>query len=351
MKIVVLGGGNGTSRLLRALLPLLREAAPKGGEPRPSDGREKIESLHALVSTADDGGSTGQLRAQYGVGSMGDLTKSLMALSSLQGDIRGEELLRALNYRFHEGDFAGHTLRNILLAVFELTSQDIDSAIAILARLLQIPKASGVVPTTLKALAQQVEVTIDGQRSILGEGQHFISHKVNLQIDPKWKPGDVRVSFKEELPLNPRAAQLLQGATHILVAPGHTFGTILPTLALPALGEAVKKSQAKLWVVMTLLSTPHQTTGWSGEDFVRVYENYLGRPVELVISNTSHVDVPLVPEQHWVEFKEKEHNYKFMQADVVSTEEQPAQAADVVPRAIVVHDHTKLEKLFRELLK
>lgn len=336
MKVVVLGGGNGTSRLLRALLPLLQE--------------EKIASLHALVSTADDGGSTGQLRAQYGVGSMGDLTKSLMALSTLQGDIRGEELLRALNYRFHEGDFSGHTLRNILLAVFELTSQDIDSAIAILARLLQIPKESGVVPTTVKPLKQLVEVEVAGRKSVLGEGQHFISHNVNLQSDPAWQPGDVRVTFKESFPLNPRAIEILQEATHIIVAPGHTYGTILPTLALPALGKAVKKSSAKLWVVMTLLSTPRQTTGWSGEDFVRVYESYLGRPVELVISNTGEVDVPLVPEQHWVEFKEKKHVYKFIEADVVSTEEQSAQASDVVPRALVVHDFKKLEKLFRTLL-
>ncbi len=337
MKIVVLGGGNGTSHLLKALLPLLQE--------------KKIKSLYALVSTADDGGSTGRLREQYEVSSMGDLTKSLMALSTLQGDIRGEELLRALNYRFHEGDFSGHTLRNILLAVFELTSQDIDSAIAILARLLQIPKNSGVIPTTLKPLQQRVEVKINGRRSTLGEGQHFISHKVNLQIDPAWKPGAVRVTFKENLPLNPRAQEILKDATHILIAPGHTFGTILPTLALPALGEAIKKSSAKLWVVMTLLSTPRQTTGWSGEDFVRVYESYLGRPVELVISNTEHAEVPLVPEQHWVEFQEQEHAYKFIEADLVSTEEQPAQAADVVPRAIVVHDSMKLEKLFRELLK
>ncbi|MEK7557216.1 MAG: 2-phospho-L-lactate transferase CofD family protein, partial [Patescibacteria group bacterium] len=221
MNIVVLGGGNGTSRLLAALLPLLLD--------------ETVTSLHALVSTADDGGSTGMLRAQYGVGSMGDLTKSLMALSPLRGDIRGDELLRALNYRFHEGDFAGHTLRNILLAVFELTRGDIDSAIAIFARLLQIRQPSGVVPTTLKPLRQLVEVEVGGQRSILGEGQHFISHKVNLQIDPAWKPGTVRVTFEEDLPLNPRAEQILKEATHIIVAPGHTYGTILPSLALPAL--------------------------------------------------------------------------------------------------------------------
>ena len=336
MNIVVLGGGNGTSRLLRSLLPLLKDGT--------------VESLHALVSTADDGGSSGRLREQYSVGSMGDITKSLMALSELQGDVRGEELLNAMNYRFHDGDLAGHTLRNILLAVFELSSGDIDSAIAVLARLLQIPKDSGVVPTTLKPLQQLVEVEIDGTRSVLGEGQHFISHKVNLQIDPKWQPGDVKVKFKENLPLNPRAEQIVHDATHIIIAPGHTYGTILPTLALPALGEAIKKSRAKLCVVMTLLTTPRQTTGWSGEDFVRVYEQYLGRPADVVVANAKPVEVELEDWQDWVQFSEAEHEYELIEANLAKREEQPAQAGDAVPRAIVVHDSGKLEKVFRDIL-
>src|SRR5436190_15755851 len=90
-RVVVLGGGNGTSRLLMALLPML-----KGGE---------IASLHALIHMADDGGSTGRLREQYEVGNMGDLSRSLLALSALRGDIRGEKFLTALEYRFANGDF------------------------------------------------------------------------------------------------------------------------------------------------------------------------------------------------------------------------------------------------------
>lgn len=334
--IVVLGGGNGTSRLLQAFLPLLAD--------------ESIASLYALVNTSDDGGSTGKLRAQYAVGSMGDLTKCLMALSELQGDTRGEELLLAMNYRFSHGDLQGHTLRNILLTVFELTSGDIDSALALLARLLQIPRYSGVIPATLKPVTQQVEIELGGKKSLLGEGQHFISHKVNLQVDPSWKPGDVRVTFKEDYSLSPRAGEVLAEATHIIVAPGHTYGTILPTLALPALQEAVKASSAKLWVVMTLLTTPRQTTGWAGEDFVRVYESYLGRGVEAVIGNNGNVEVELVPDQEWVKFRESQHLYQFMEEDIVSTETPKAEAGDTVPRAIVVHDQQKLEKVFRKLL-
>ncbi len=336
-KVVVLGGGNGTSRLLKALLPWQRE--------------EKIASLYALVHMADDGGSTGKLRAQYEVGAMGDLTRCLLALSSLWGDIRGEELLKALEYRFEVGDFRGHTLRNILLAVFELTSHDIDAAIAIMARMLQIPKYSGVIPLTLKPLTQQVVIGEGAQEKVLGEGQHFISWNVDLQAEPTWKPGDVKISFKEkDVLLNPRAQEALAEATHVIVAPGHTVGSILPTLATPGLAGAIKQSSAELVIAMTLLTTPRHTTGWSGEDFVRVYESYLGRAADVVIANTSMPDISLVAGQDWVKFTEPTHAYELLSAEVAEVLSAPQQASDTVPRPILVHDSRKMKELFENIL-
>lgn len=335
--VVVLGGGNGTSRLLRALLPLLRW--------------EKIASLHALVHMSDDGGSTGRLREQYGVAAMGDLTRCLMALSILQGDVRGDEFLRALEYRFASGDFVGHTLRNIFLTALEVTS-DIDTAVATMARVLQVPKYAGVVPTTLTTLTEQVVITFQGKPNLLGEGEHSIAHRVNMQADPRWEPGAVTVTFAEgDVPLNPRAQEILAAATHIIVAPGHTFGTILPTLALPALKRAIAPSRAELLVVMTLLTTPRQTIGWSGEDFVRVYQSYLGRAPAVVIGNNAPLpDIALVDGQEWVLFREPEHPYRLIEENVVSTEEQGKQAGDTVPRAIVVHDTETIGRLLQGLI-
>jgi uncharacterized cofD-like protein len=332
-KIVVLGGGNGTSRLLKALLPWLQAG--------------KIDSLYALVNMADDGGSTGKLRAQYDVGGIGDLTNSMLALSTLWGDIRGEELLKALTYRFEEGDFKGHTLRNILLTVFELSAGDIDSALSIMARLIQIPKFTGVIPLTLRPLTQQVVV---GEK-ILGEGQHFISWNVDMQADAAWKPGDVKIAFKEkEVELNPRAATALNEATHIIIAPGHTVGTILPTLATPGLQAAVQQSAAHITIVMTLLTTPKQTTGWSGEDFVRVYESYLGRAADAVIGNTGKPDISLVGGQGWVEFGDESHPYALITEDVAQVLSTTQHSADTVPRPIVVHDSQRMKKVFAHLL-
>lgn len=337
-RIVVLGGGNGTSHMLGALLPLLHSG--------------EIASLHALVHMADDGGSTGRLRQQYAVGAMGDLTRCMLALSKLRGDVRGEKFIHALEYRFADGDFRGHTLRNALLAAMEITS-DLDAAIATFARILQIPKYAGVVPTTLKALSQQVEVKTNGTVNVLGRGQHFISWEVDLQQDSAWKPGDVRVTFADKhARLNPRAVRVLNGATHIVVAPGHTFGTILPTLASLTVGEnfSISRSTAQFLVVMPLLTTPRQTTGWTGEDFVRVYESYLGRSVDTVIANTGHVVIDLVERQEQVEFAEREHPYRLIQEDIVSTELPEQTKGDVVPRAVVVHDTEKMRQVFKDLV-
>ncbi len=337
-RVVVLGGGNGTSRLLTALGGLLQD--------------KTIDSLYALVHMADDGGSTGRLREQYDVGAMGDLTKCLLALSSLRGDIRGDKFLRALEYRFENGDFEGHTLRNALLTALELTS-DLDAAIATFARIIQAPKHTGVIPTTLKPLTQQVAVVRDGAQELLGSGQHFISWNVDVQKDPNWKPEDIRVLFKEQdAQLNPRAKNALETATHIIIAPGHTYGSILPTLSSLSLGntDALKNSKAHITVVMTLLTTPLHTVGWTGEDFVRVYESYLHRPVDVVIANTGRVDMDLVPGQAWVNFSSDAHSYKLERANVARRVETPQQAHDTVPRAVLVHDDQEMNRIFRAYL-
>jgi len=285
----------------------------------------------------------------------------MMALSSLQGDLRGKEFLAALSYRFGDGDFQGHTVRNILLTALEKTQPPaesvdeadapIDRALAVMARILQVPKEAGVVPTTITSLTEQVVISFDGEENLLGEGQHSISHRVNMQADPRWQPGDVKVVFAEgDVPLNDRAQRLLEQATHIVVAPGHTYGTILPTLALPALQAAVQKSKAKLWVVMTLLTTPLQTTGWRGEDFVKVYESYLQRQVDLVISNNEEVGIELVEGQEWVRFDGGKGGYKLIEENLVSGALPKTQSGDVVPRAVVVHDSVKIGKLTEPLL-
>lgn len=348
--VVVLGGGNGTSRLLTALKPLLEE--------------KEIRSLHALILNADDGGSTGRLRSQYGVGAVGDLTRCLIALSDFHGDVRGEQLLRALDHRFSGGDFAGHTLRNIFLAALEITAKSVpikkeddsnepslDSAIAMMARVLQVPKYAGVVPTTLTPLTQQVVISFNNKPSLLGEGQHFISHNVNLQADPRWKPGDVRVRFAEgDVALNPRAGEVIQQASHIIIAPGHTYGTILPTLALPSLTRSLKDASARIIVVMTLLTTPRQTTDWSGEDFVQVYESYIGRATEVVVANTGTATAELVAGQEWVRFAANKHHYALLSADIVSAEKPVQAQQDAVPRAIVIHSSDKIREVFRGIL-
>ncbi|HSX24756.1 MAG TPA: 2-phospho-L-lactate transferase CofD family protein [Candidatus Andersenbacteria bacterium] len=337
-RVVVLGGGNGTSRLLNALLPLLMDGT--------------IISLHALVHMADDGGSTGRLREQYEVGAMGDVTKCLLALSALHGDIRGDKFLKALEYRFANGDFSGHTLRNVILTALELTS-DLDAAIATFARVLQVPKYAGVIPTSLHALTQQVVLRRNGEEQLLGSGQHYISWNVNVQANPEWKAGDIRVTFAEQSEtLNPRAKKALDTATHIIIAPGHTYGSILPTLASLSLGgmSALKHSKAHISAVMTLLTTPLHTVGWSGEDFVRVYESYIGRPIDLVIANSGRVPMDFVAGQSWVEFTEPDHPYQLIHQDVVRTVESKQDAHDVVPRPVLVHDDEEMKNIFYSYL-
>jgi uncharacterized cofD-like protein len=272
-----------------------------------------------------------------------------LALSALRGDIRGEKFLAALEYRFANGDFAGHTLRNALLTALELTS-DLDAAIATMARVLQVPTFAGVIPTTLKPLTQQVEVRQGATWEIIGTGEHAIAHKLDIQTAAP-DMADVKVTFAEKgVQLNPRAAQALEQATHILVAPGHTYGTILPTLASLHLAGLPQEIPAKVIVVMTLLTTPHQTTGFSGEDFVKLYEMYLPRRADVVIANNGEADVSLVAGQDWVKFTAEKHDYELIQEPLVAAEKQKQTKEDVVPRSIVIHEPEKLRAVLSKVL-
>ena len=101
---------------------------------------------------------------------------------------------------------------------------------------------------------------------------------------------------------------------------------------------------------MTLLTTPLHTVGWSGEDFVRVYESYINRPVDLVVANSGRVPMDFVAGQSWVEFTEHDHPYELIHKDIVRVVESKQDIHDVVPRPVLVHDAQEMTNIFYSYL-
>src|SRR3989344_5043778 len=144
-KVAVIGGGTGTFMVLSAL-------------------KEYRLDLTAIVSMADDGGSTGDLRDQYGVLPPGGVRRALVALSQASTELR-----ELFNYRFSSGDFAGHSFGNLFLSVLEKIKGDFGSAVLEASRILSV--RGKVIPVTLNNVRLHARL-MDGS-IIRGETNNF----------------------------------------------------------------------------------------------------------------------------------------------------------------------------------
>lgn len=242
--VVALGGGHGLSRTLRALRRLDVDAT-------------------AVVTTADDGGSSGRLRRDLGVTPPGDLRK---ALSSLTTD---PELAALLEYRFPAGELAGHSLGNLLMvALTDLNGGDMVAALDRLGDWLEV--AGRVLPATdtpLELIAEGDAGEVRGQLAIARSSGHR-----RIRLEPS------------EPPATPQAVAAIDAADLILLGPGSLFTSILPNLAVPGIGTAVTKAAAPLVLIANLREQPGETTGLDLPAHLDVLHDHLpGREIDVLV--------------------------------------------------------------------
>jgi uncharacterized cofD-like protein len=258
--VVVLGGGTGTSTLLRGL-------------------RDQDVQVTAVVAMFDDGGSTGLLRQQLSVPALGDLRQCLAALSTVP------QVAELFEYRFTAGEVAGHNLGNLILAALHDLRGGLAPGIAHAADLLA---ASGrVVPVTLDE--SHLLLRTRTGREIRGEiniwGQPVPSEDFELTLEPAPT-------------LNPAAASAIAEADLVVVAPGSFYTSIIPLLLVPEICEALDHADAPLSIVVNLVNKPGHTDGFAPEDYVRTVERVVHRRlVDYVIHNVEPIS-PADLDQH-----------------------------------------------------
>lgn len=246
--IVVIGGGTGSFVLLNGL-------------------KKYSERITALVSMADDGGSTGQLRDELGVLPTGDVRQCLVALS------RSPKMRELFNYRFEEGTFGGHSFGNLFLTVLEKITGDFNAAVSLASDVLNV---GGVVePITVTDVQLCAS---DGTKTICG--QHAIE-----QVSWARRP-DVWLTPKAAV--NPAALTAIQKADMIVIAPGSLYTSLAPVLTIDGVGEAIARSSAIKAYVCNLVTKPGQTDNFCVNDFVDEIERFAGRPfLTHVLYNTA----------------------------------------------------------------
>jgi uncharacterized cofD-like protein len=233
-KIVAIGGGTGLSTLLRGL-------------------KEHTSNLTAIVTVADDGGSSGVLREQLGIPPVGDIRNCIVALAD------AEPLMsEVLQYRFPDaqgGDgpgetdgLAGHALGNLLIAAMTaVEGGDFEDGIRLMNRILAV--RGQVVPVSSTPLTLHAQL-LDGS---IVDGQSHVMRTAG--IERVWiSPADVRASED--------ALAAIAGADLIVLGPGSLFTSLLPSLLIPAIRDAVLRASAPRIYVCNVAMQDGETSGF-----------------------------------------------------------------------------------------
>ena len=245
--IVVIGGGTGTFTVLSGL-------------------KKYPVNLTAIVSMADDGGSTGKLRDELGVLPPGDVRQCLVALST------SDRLMRELiNYRFEGGNLKGHSFGNLLLSALEKTTGSFDSAVEKAGEILRIEGT--VLPATLDKVTLVARI---GNRTVRGE---------QTIRDTKLNGSAPRFSLVPGGRANPKALAAIRSADAIIVGPGSFYTSIIPDLLVRGVSEAIRKSRAKKIFICNLMTHAEHTRGFAVADYAEALKEYLGTSIDVVIYN------------------------------------------------------------------
>ena len=274
-KVVVLGGGTGSSTLLRGL-------------------KEFPIDLTAIVSVCDDGNSTGILREEFNIPAVGDIRRVLVALSETEPLV-----MELFNYRFNTtSDLDGHTVGNLLLTACSEISGNLSDGIEALSKVLNL--RGKVVPLTEDNVVLMGEMA-DG--SII-EGEHHITMNKNAIK---------RVFYKEEPIPTKEAVKALEEADLIILSMGSLFTSIIPNLICEEIIEAIDNSKAKVMYVCNMVTQPGETEKFKVSDHVKLLNQYLGRrKVDVVIANSGEIDEEMakryesLEQKDPVEFDQKE---------------------------------------------
>ncbi|MBL8147363.1 MAG: YvcK family protein [Anaerolineae bacterium] len=252
-RIVAIGGGTGLPATLRALKPY-------------------TSNLTAVVTVADDGGSSGRLRKELGVLPPGDLRNNIAALAD------DEKLMtRLFQHRFTGGALGGHAFGNLFISALAGVTGSLESALIEAGRVLNIQ--GQVFPATLDDVELTAEIRLNGQLiTVRGESRITAAN------------GHI-----EQVALQPPAAagftgsvEAIRAAEMVIVGPGSLYTSILPNLLVREIAQALRTTSALKVYVCNIATQPGETTGYNVAEHVEAIERVLGENVlHVIVANSS----------------------------------------------------------------
>ncbi len=254
--MLTIGGGSGQYTLLSGLRDI-----------------KNIE-ITAVASMADNGGSTGRLRDELGVLPPGDALKCVIALSPLR-EAAQKIMLKTLNGNRR---LQGHKAGNMLITMLSKYTGSFPAAIKTLSEILEVP--GRVLPGTTDKATLVAELT-DGTR-IYGESSIDIPQSAQRE---QIKDLFLVPHHNGSISAYPPVIEAIKNSDYILIGPGDLFTSIIASLIVPGIKEAIQKSPAKILYVLNIMTKFGETHNYIGYDFVRKVEEYLERQVDGIICN------------------------------------------------------------------
>src|SRR5438874_7504020 len=284
-RIVAVGGGTGMSALLRGL-------------------KVYTSNLSAILTVADDGGSSGRLRDEYRILPPGDFRQCLIALAD------AEPLMKQLfDHRFKEGSLDGHSFGNLFIMAMADITGNFEHALRESGRVLAVRGA--IIPSTLHDVT--LVASVNGS---MVEGESKIP-KQNAPISQVFlKPDNAE--------LNPEAAMAIMNAEVIVIGPGSLYTSILPNLMVPGMMHAIKASPALKVFVVNVASQHGETDNFNVSDYLRVLADHVEQlPLDFIVVNSNLNHMPTGGQSQVIfdfqEAQRMEPRARFIAADVVNT--------------------------------
>lgn len=265
LNIAVIGGGTGLSTLLRGL-------------------KLFSNNLTAIVTVADNGGSSGMLREDLGILPPGDIRNCILALADtepLMNDL--------LNFRFADGRLKGQNFGNLFIAAMNAISGNFSDAVRNVSKVLAVK--GRVLPVSLQDI--QIGARLRDQTVIRGESEIGHRHATvdNEIIDIFMEPALARAL--------PEAIEALLAADVIILGPGSLFTSIIPNLLFPEICQAIFRSRALKIYVCNIMTQPAETMGFTAARHLESILHHVGRKtaagfIDTCIVNNAWIDRQLI---------------------------------------------------------
>lgn len=281
MKVTVIGGGHGLSVILKGLV--------------------KIEDfdVRAIVTVADDGGSTGRLREYYQMPAMGDIRNVMLAMGSDEGLFS-----QLMNHRFDGSeDVGGHNLGNLILTALTQITGNFNEAISSICKVLNVK--GEIIPATSEIISLYAMMD-DG---VIVKGEHNIPIYQN-HVDYVFYDHDVHATK--------RAVEVIEDADVVIFGLGSLYTSIMPNLIIDELRTAIVSSNAKMVYVCNAMSQGGETDNYSVEDHVRAIHKHLKcDKITHVLVNDTPIPEDILKKYegeyaHTIKLEEDEHAYEVL---------------------------------------